>query len=118
MRKTLIKLRDREIKSPRKHPEVEFLAQADLNMTGWKFDKLMDQGRKALVYLSLTARCFERPTLIYSRAWRSGKEFAARYSRLMEKGEGVFSRSSGGQRVVETGRYWLQVGDGTSIRLD
>lgn len=47
MKAALGKLGKREIKSPRRHPELDFLSKADLNMTGWHLDGLMDQGRKA-----------------------------------------------------------------------
>jgi len=43
----LDKLRDREIRVPRRHPEYAFLDKADLSLKGWTFDGLMDQGRKA-----------------------------------------------------------------------
>lgn len=46
----------------------------------------------------------------YDRAWRSGKRYAALYKHLLDEGEGLFTRSAGGGRVVETGSYWLQVG--------
>ena len=43
-----------------------------------------------------------------SRAWKSGRDASALYNRL--KGQhGVFYRSGGGERVVETGQYWRQV---------
>lgn len=47
MQKSLTKLKGRVIKSPRRHPELDFLNKADLDMTGWRFDALMDQGRRA-----------------------------------------------------------------------
>jgi hypothetical protein len=42
-------------------------------------------------------------------AWRSGVEYKARYGKLLREGEGIFTRSAGGDRVVETGQYWLEV---------
>jgi hypothetical protein len=105
MQKALNKLKGRETKSPQRHPELDFLNKADLDMRGWEFDRLMDQGRKAQVS---SAFRWQRAKLT-SSAWRSGKEFKARYGRLLDKGEGVFSRSAGGARVVETGQYWMQV---------
>ncbi len=47
MRTSLQKIADRRGSLPRRHPELAFLDKADLAMTGWKFDELMDQGRKA-----------------------------------------------------------------------
>lgn len=44
------------------------------------------------------------------RSWRSGREVAALYEQFVEAGEGVFSRSAGGDRVVETAGYWMEVG--------
>lgn len=46
MQKTLDKLAKREIETPRRHAELAFLSKADMKMTGWQFDHLMDQGRK------------------------------------------------------------------------
>ena len=43
------------------------------------------------------------------RAWRSGIGAKARYTKLIREGDGVFTRSAGGERVVETGKYWLEV---------
>jgi hypothetical protein len=43
----LEKLENREIRLPRHHPELEFLTKTNMNMSGWKFEGLMDQGRKA-----------------------------------------------------------------------
>lgn len=47
MQKALDKLKTRTITSPRRDDELNFLNQADLDMKGWRFDELMDQGRKA-----------------------------------------------------------------------
>jgi hypothetical protein len=46
------------------------------------------------------------------RAWRSGLGTKARYGKLLRQGDGVFTRSAGGGRVVETGKYWLEVSNG------
>jgi hypothetical protein len=43
-------------------------------------------------------------------AWRSGRDFAALYRKLVKSSPGLFSRSAGGGRVVESAQYWLQVG--------
>ncbi|GFZ50736.1 hypothetical protein JCM24511_08494 [Saitozyma sp. JCM 24511] len=88
MAESLNKLINREIITPRRHPELAFLARTDLTMSGWQFDQLMDQGRKA--------------------AWRSGRDFAALYRKLVRSSPGLFSRSAGGGRVVESAQYWLQ----------
>jgi hypothetical protein len=42
-------------------------------------------------------------------AWRSGVGYKARYGKLLREGDGIFTRSAGGDRVVETGQYWLEV---------
>ena len=47
MRSALEKIANREVVYPRKHAELAFLTKADFNMTGWKFDHLLNQGRKA-----------------------------------------------------------------------
>ena len=47
MRRALSKLERRGVTTPRRHTELAFLSKADLQMTGWRFDELMDQGRKA-----------------------------------------------------------------------
>lgn len=41
-------------------------------------------------------------------AWISGLDYKLRYDKLLSGGEGVFTRSAGGERVVETGQYWLE----------
>lgn len=43
------------------------------------------------------------------RAWKSGLNYRVRYGKLLSSGPGVFTRSAGGDRVVETGQYWLEV---------
>ena len=85
MHGALSKIAQRNITDPKDHSELAFLRHADLNMTDWHFDQLMDQGRRA--------------------AWKSGRMFAGRYSTMNST---VFSRSAGGSRVVESGSYWLQ----------
>jgi hypothetical protein len=35
--------------------------------------------------------------------------YKARYGKLLREDNGLFTRSAGGDRVVETGKYWLQV---------
>jgi len=52
-------------------------------------------------------------TRLIVRAWRSGVGIKARYSKLLREGDGVFTRSAGGGRVVETGKYWLEVSHGS-----
>jgi hypothetical protein len=47
MLEAMTKLANRKITEPRRHPELGFLAHADLTMRGWRFEELMDQGRKA-----------------------------------------------------------------------
>lgn len=47
MKRALKKIKDRRITVPRRHAELAFLAKADLDMTGWKLDGLLNQGRKA-----------------------------------------------------------------------
>lgn len=44
---SLAKLRDREVKQPRRHPELGFLSKVDYAMEDWELNGLMDQGRKA-----------------------------------------------------------------------
>jgi len=105
MRRAMGKLANRTVTVPRRHPELTFLTKADMTLEDWKFGELMDQGRKACVPTNpgraeLIRRC---------SSWRSGKEVAALYKRFLESGDGVFSRSTGGARVVETAGYWLQV---------
>jgi len=100
----LEKLRDREIHVPRRHPEYSFLSKANFGLEGWTFDGLMDQGRKASVPMIRP----QEPELI-DRAWRSGIGAKARYAKLIREGDGLFTRSAGGGRVVETGKYWLEV---------
>jgi hypothetical protein len=51
-------------------------------------------------------------TRLIGRAWRSGLGTKARYGKLLREGDGVFTRSAGGGRVVETGKYWLEVSNG------
>nr|ODN92600.1 hypothetical protein L203_00879 [Cryptococcus depauperatus CBS 7841] len=84
----LEKLDNREIKMPRLHPEFAFLTEVDFSLKDWRFDNLTDQGRKA--------------------AWNSGRQIAAQYKGFLRKAKDVFSRSSGGERVIETSRYWLE----------
>jgi len=47
MKEALGKIARREIGYPRKHAELAFLAKVDFGLTGWKFDHLLNQGRKA-----------------------------------------------------------------------
>jgi hypothetical protein len=47
MKRALKKIKDRAIIAPRRHAELAFLAKADLDMTDWALDGLLDQGRKA-----------------------------------------------------------------------
>ncbi|WVQ80361.1 hypothetical protein IAT38_002466 [Cryptococcus sp. DSM 104549] len=82
------KIKNREIKAPRHHQELSFLTKADLELKDWVFDGLMDQGRKA--------------------AWISGEQVATTYKSFLDKAEGVYTRSSGGGRVVESSGYWLE----------
>jgi hypothetical protein len=49
MKRALRKIGSREVITPRRHPELAFLAKADFGMTGWELNELMDQGRKAQV---------------------------------------------------------------------
>jgi hypothetical protein len=49
MKASLAKIANRGVHLPKRHPELAFLDGADLEMNGWKFDALMDQGRKACV---------------------------------------------------------------------
>jgi hypothetical protein len=44
---SLDKIANRQIRFPRHHPELAFLAKADFKMTDWHFDQLTNQGRKA-----------------------------------------------------------------------
>ncbi|ORY34332.1 histidine phosphatase superfamily [Naematelia encephala] len=97
MQQALAKLENRGVDVPRRHPELAFLSRADLKMEGWKFDQLMDQGRKA--------------------AWRSGRELAGVYKHLLKTGDGLFTRSAGGSRVVETSGYWLQGFRGSPFKI-
>ncbi|KAK4686161.1 hypothetical protein P7C73_g3973, partial [Tremellales sp. Uapishka_1] len=97
MQDALDKLANRTVRLPRRHPELAFLAKADLQMTGWEFDGLMNSGRK--------------------ESWRSGRQNAAMYKKLIDEGNGVFARSAGGGRVVETAGYWLQGYLGESFKL-
>lgn len=60
---------------------------------------------EAANYLRAQELCQE---LIF-RAWKSGRDAASIYHSLKENGDGVFHRSGGGERVVETGQYWRQV---------
>ncbi|OWZ53870.1 phytase [Cryptococcus neoformans c45] len=84
----LSKIRRREIGVPRHHPELSFIDKADLELKDWQFDGLTNQGRKA--------------------AWRSGVHIAIAYKSLLDKTVDVFTRSSGGERVLETSGYWLE----------
>ncbi|WRT63672.1 uncharacterized protein IL334_000595 [Kwoniella shivajii] len=93
----LKKLDDREVKIPSRHPEYAFLAKTDLKLRDWKFDGLMDQGRK--------------------QSWMSGRQLKQMYSQFIGKAEGVFTRSSGGGRVVETSGYWLEGFRGDKFQL-
>nr|XP_031863612.1 uncharacterized protein CI109_000864 [Kwoniella shandongensis]KAA5530684.1 hypothetical protein CI109_000864 [Kwoniella shandongensis] len=97
MLRALKKLRNREVKIPRHHPELVFLAKADLELKDWVFDGLMDQGRKA--------------------AWKSGVDIAKTYKTFLSHAEGVFTRSSGGGRIVETAGYWLEGFRGDKFKL-
>jgi hypothetical protein len=49
MQRALDKIANRKTIIPRKYGELSFLSKADLAMTGWKFDELLNQGRKACV---------------------------------------------------------------------
>ncbi|WVQ76289.1 hypothetical protein IAR50_005954 [Cryptococcus sp. DSM 104548] len=88
MLRGLEKIKNREVRTPRHHAELSFLSKADLGLESWHFDGLMDQGRKA--------------------AWDSGYHIASFYRKFLEQAEGVFTRSSGGARVVESSGYWLE----------
>ncbi|ODN97157.1 hypothetical protein I350_08137 [Cryptococcus amylolentus CBS 6273] len=82
------KIKNREVRVSRHHPELSFLNKADLDLENWYFDGLMDQGRKA--------------------AWDSGYHISGAYRKFLEQAEGVFTRSAGGERIVETSGYWLE----------
>ncbi|KAK1926180.1 histidine phosphatase superfamily [Papiliotrema laurentii] len=97
MQRALDKIANRKTIIPRKYGELSFLSKADLAMTGWKFDELLNQGRKA--------------------AWRSGRELKAVYHPLIQSGEGLFVRSSGSHRVVESAGYWLEGFYGRAFKL-
>jgi hypothetical protein len=47
MKRALNKIKNRSVAVPRRHAELAFLEKADLDLTGWKFDGLLNQGRKA-----------------------------------------------------------------------
>ncbi|KAL1404998.1 hypothetical protein Q8F55_008616 [Vanrija albida] len=81
LKATLAKLADRAVRVPTNHQELHFLHSADFELADWVAGELTDQGRRA--------------------AWDSGKVYAGRYS--LEP----FVRSSGGGRVVETARFFL-----------
>ncbi|EIW73298.1 hypothetical protein TREMEDRAFT_67315 [Tremella mesenterica DSM 1558] len=97
LHRALHKLANRSIISPRRHPELAFLAKADLHLTGWKMTELTDQGRKA--------------------AWKAGKQTASVYKRFLSRTEGIFTRAGGISRVIETGSYWLQGFQGSPFKL-
>ncbi|WWC85773.1 uncharacterized protein L201_000639 [Kwoniella dendrophila CBS 6074] len=93
----LNKIENRQVRMPRRNPEFAFLAKTDLKLKDWKFDGLMDQGRK--------------------QSWLSGRQIKSIYKRFLSKSEGIFTRSSGGGRVVETSGYWLEGFNGGRFSL-
>ncbi|WVR03471.1 hypothetical protein IAU60_000462 [Kwoniella sp. DSM 27419] len=93
---SLRKLQRRDVKVPRGHPELAFLRDADLELKAWDFDGLTDQGRKA--------------------AWVSGQTVRRVYSSFLRSGQ-LFTRASGGGRVVETAGYWLEGFRGNKFAL-
>ncbi|WWC58080.1 uncharacterized protein I303_100615 [Kwoniella dejecticola CBS 10117] len=94
----LRKIDNREVTMPRRHPEFSFLFKEDLKLKDWRFDELMDQGRK--------------------QSWLSGRALKQQYGQfLRHAAEGIFTRSSGGGRVVETAGYWLEGFRGDRFKL-
>ncbi|WVQ93834.1 hypothetical protein IAU59_000912 [Kwoniella sp. CBS 9459] len=93
---SLSKLKNRDVRIPRNHPELAFLAKTELSLKDWEFDGLMDQGRK--------------------QAWMSGRKIREIYARFLRSAK-VFTRSSGGGRVVETSGYWLEGFKGQRFKL-
>lgn len=47
IRRVMGKLANRTVTVPRRHPELAFLKNADLTMEDWRFEELLNQGRKA-----------------------------------------------------------------------
>ncbi|WWD05867.1 hypothetical protein V865_003951 [Kwoniella europaea PYCC6329] len=91
------KLENRDVQMPRRHPELSFLTKTDLKLKDWDFDGLTDQGRK--------------------QSWISGRQVKQMYGSFLRNAEGVFTRSSGGERVVETSGYWLEGFRGERFKL-
>ncbi|OCF36112.1 hypothetical protein I316_01984 [Kwoniella heveanensis BCC8398] len=94
--RSLSKLKHREVRLPRGPHELAFLAKTDLDLRDWEFDGLMDQGRK--------------------QAWVSGRKIREIYAKFLRSAK-VFTRSSGGGRVVETSGYWLEGFNGQRFKL-
>ncbi|ORX34649.1 histidine phosphatase superfamily [Kockovaella imperatae] len=96
--RALGKLANRKTRTPRRHhSELAFLSDTDLRLEDWKFDQLLDQGRR--------------------QAWSAGREIAALYAQFLDTNLDPFTRASGSGRVVETAGYWLEGFRGDAFKL-